>query len=129
MYDDKITFKTRCQYIEYSNKLIGLNYYFDFFTEMPESWIKTNISFESVDNLDEILNLEAEVSIKMSFFGNKAWIRLAANVYNSHEDYIKLRDRLAEFLKIPIKHTLYTLLVDTHNLRKKNSREFSIDLS
>ena len=73
-------------------------------TEMPSaSWILPEINFVTVDNLVKRLSLEAQIVVNLSFFGDKAWMRLSANVYNSQEDYIKLRDRLAHFLQIPIR--------------------------
>ena len=70
--------------------------------EMPSTRILPEINFETVDNLTKRLCLEAQIVVNLSFFGDKAWMRLSANVYNSQEDYVKLRDRLAQFFQIPI---------------------------
>ena len=69
---------------------------------MPSTRILPEINFETVDNLTKRLCLEAQIVVNLSFFGDKAWMRLSANVYNSQEDYVKLRDRLAQFFQIPI---------------------------
>ena len=63
------------------------------------SCILPEINFLTVDNLTKKLCLEAKIVVYLSFFGDKAWIRLSANVYNSQEDYVKLKDRLMQFIQ------------------------------
>ena len=68
---------------------------------MPSTRILPEINFETVDNLTKRLCLEAQIVVNLSFFGDKAWMRLSANVYNSQEDYVKLKDRLTQFFQNP----------------------------
>ena len=55
----------------------------------------------TIDDLTKRLCLEAKIVVNLSFFGDKAWMRLSANVYNSQEDYVKLKDRLTQFFQNP----------------------------
>ena len=68
-------------------------------TSATSSCILPEINFLTVDNLTKKLCLEAKIVVYLSFFGDKAWIRLSANVYNSQEDYVKLKDRLMQFIQ------------------------------
>jgi len=43
---------------------------------------------------------EFDLVVAVTFFGQKAWIRLSANVYNCKEDFIEMRSRIANALKI-----------------------------
>ena len=45
---------------------------------------------------------EYGVYINIKILYGKAWIRLSANVNNTREDYIKMRDRLAQALQIQV---------------------------
>ena len=69
---------------------------------MPVSPILSEINYETVRDLETILRSNGRFLILLSFFDEKAWIRISTNVYNSKEDFIKLRDRLARFLQIQI---------------------------
>ena len=70
-----------------------------FFLEMPSSPILTNINVKTVRKLETTLRSEENFLILLSYFDQKAWIRMSANIYNSY-DFVKLRDRLATFLQI-----------------------------
>ena len=69
---------------------------------MPSSPILTNINAETVRELETTLRSEGKFLILLSYFDQKAWIRMSANIYNCYDDFIKLRDRLAKFLQIAI---------------------------
>ena len=71
-----------------------------FFLEMPSSPILTNINVKTVRKLETTLRSEENFLILLSYFDQKAWIRMSANIYNSYDDFVKLRDRLATFLQI-----------------------------
>ena len=62
----------------------------------------TNINAETVRELETTLRSEGKFLILLSYFDQKAWIRMSANIYNSYDDFVKLRDRLAKFLQIAI---------------------------
>ena len=71
-----------------------------FLTEMPLSPAYSNLDEGKMRKLMIILSKETKFVVALVFFGDKAWIRFSANVYNSQEDYIKMRNHLADFLKI-----------------------------
>ena len=74
------------------------NFFHLFFLEMPSSPILTNINVKTVHKLET--TLRSEEKFLLSYFDQKAWIRISANIYNSYDDFVKLRDRLATFLQI-----------------------------
>ena len=39
---------------------------------------------------------ERGVAAQITFFNDKPWIRLSAQVYNCIEDYVKLREKMTE---------------------------------
>ena len=67
---------------------------------MPQSPAYPNLDEGKMRKLMIILSKETKFVVALVFFGDKAWIRFSANVYNSQEDYIKMRNHLADFLKI-----------------------------
>ena len=69
---------------------------------MPESPAYPNLDEGKMRKLMITLSKETKFVVALVFFGDKAWIRFSANVYNSREDYVKLRDRLGDFLKIDL---------------------------
>ena len=71
-----------------------------FLTEMPQSPAYPNLDEGKMRKLMIILSKETKFVVALVYFGGKAWIRFSANVYNSQEDYIKMRNHLADFLKI-----------------------------
>ena len=76
----------------------------NYITEMPTSAASKILPVMdrlTVDALTKRLCLEAKIVVNLSFFGDKAWMRLSANVYNSQEDYVKLKDRLTQFFQNP----------------------------
>ena len=66
---------------------------------MPTSVLLPEVTYEIVEELMVKFNEEYDLCCQVSFFDNKPWIRLSANVYNEKTDYIKLRDRLANALQ------------------------------
>ena len=58
------------------------------------------MDFETLEALMPVLASEYKIVVALTFFGNKAWIRLSANVYNDEGDYVKLRERLGKALGI-----------------------------
>ena len=76
------------------------NFFHFFFLEMPSSPILTNINVKTVHKLETTLRSEENFLILLSYFDQKAWIRMSVNIYNSYDDFVKLRDRLATFLQI-----------------------------
>ena len=48
------------------------------------------------------LAYEYGVVMSIQVLHGKAWIRLSANLHNTKQDYIKMRDRLAEALDIQV---------------------------
>ena len=67
---------------------------------MPQSPAYPNLDKEKMNKLMIISSKETQFVVALVYFGGKAWIRFSANVYNSREDYVKLRKRLADFLGI-----------------------------
>ena len=43
---------------------------------------------------------EFNLVVAITFFGQKAWIRMSANVYNCKQDFIDMKGRIANALKI-----------------------------
>ena len=72
---------------------------------MPTSELLPVVTYEIVEELMVKFNEEYDLCCQVSFFDNKPWIRLSANVYNEKSDYIKLRDRLAKALQFKIYET------------------------
>ena len=72
---------------------------------MPKSELLPEVTFEIVEDLMVKFNEEYDLCCQVTFFDNKPWIRLSANVYNEKTDYIKLRDRLAKALQLKIHET------------------------
>ncbi len=67
---------------------------------MPSSETEPCKTFDAVEKLMPRLAEEQKLVTAVTFFDNRAWIRLSANVYNDKEDYVKLRDRLAKALRL-----------------------------
>ena len=40
------------------------------------------------------------VQVAFSQFDDRTWVRLSANVYNTKDDYLKLRDALIDFFEL-----------------------------
>ena len=72
---------------------------------MPTSEILPEVTFDVVEKLMVELNENHDLVTALTFFGNKPWIRLSANVYNEKSDYVKLRDKLAMALKFKVYET------------------------
>ena len=73
---------------------------------MPSSPILTNINPQhssTVFELETTLKSETKFLILLSYFDQKAWIQISANIYSSYDDFVKLRDQLATFLQIGTK--------------------------
>ena len=70
---------------------------------MPYSSILPEADQDSVRNLVTVLSVKTKFVVAISCFEGKVWIRISANVYNSKEDFIKLRDRFAEYFQLSIK--------------------------
>ncbi len=60
------------------------------------------INLQIVDNLVADLVANDKLVLCITCFDGKAWVRLSGNVYNTREDYIRLRDGLARALKVEI---------------------------
>lgn len=71
-----------------------------FLSEMPQIPSGSAMTFEMCEEMMPRLAEEHSVVTALTFFDNKAWIRLSANVYNTKMDYVKLRDRLAKALNL-----------------------------
>ena len=69
---------------------------------MPHSSILPQVDQENIRNLVTVLSVQTKFVVAISCFGEKVWIRISANVYNSKEDFIKLRDRFAEYFQLSI---------------------------
>ena len=77
--------------------------YLSDYLELPKSKTLPVVTFEVVEELMPRLAEEHNIVTAITFFQNKAWIRLSANVYVDKEDYVKLRDGLAKALELEIK--------------------------
>ena len=67
------------------------------FLGMPFSTTIIKYSFEIVEELMVTLNRQG-IAAQVTFFDEKPWIRLSAQVYNRREDYIQLREKLTQIL-------------------------------
>ena len=67
------------------------------FLGMPSSTTIIKYSFEIVEELMVTLNRQG-IAAQVTFFDEKPWIRLSAQVYNQREDYIQLREKLTQIL-------------------------------
>ena len=72
---------------------------------MPTSVLLPEVTYEIVEELMVKFNEEYDLCCQVSFFDNKPWIRLSANVYNEKSDYVKLRNTLAKALKFEVYET------------------------
>ena len=72
---------------------------------MPTSESLPEVTYEVLEKLIVNLNESHGLVIQLTFFCEKPWIRLSANVYNEKSDYIKLRDRLARALNLKVYET------------------------
>lgn len=77
----------------------------DNFLEMPKTEVLPEETFLGIEDLMLKLVAEFKIVTALTFFNGRTWIRFSANIYNSREDYVKLRDRLAKALKIEIHQT------------------------
>ena len=62
---------------------------------MPFSTTIIKYSFEIVEELMVTLNRQG-IAAQVTFFDEKPWIQLSAQVYNQKEDYIQLRKKLTQ---------------------------------
>lgn len=77
--------------------------------EFPKSKMYPEMTYKAAGELMSKLANEYGVYINIKILYGKAWIRLSANVNNTREDYIKMRDRLAEALQIQVnKEQIYS---------------------
>ena len=65
------------------------------FLGMPRSKSIEIYSYQVVEDLMVTLNTKG-VAAQITFFHDKPWIRLSAQVYNCSEDYIQLREKMTE---------------------------------
>ena len=56
--------------------------------------------FDESNELMMKLMEEFNLVVAITFFGQKAWIRMSANVYNCKQDFIDMKGRIANALKI-----------------------------
>ena len=70
------------------------------FLELPATPLLRDINIDKLKALGNVVRTSSNFVILLSYFDNKAWIRISANVYNSKNDYIELRNRFASFFKI-----------------------------
>ena len=70
------------------------------FLELPVTPLLRDINIDKLKALGNVVRTSSNFVILLSYFDNKAWIRISANVYNSKNDYIELRNRFASFFKI-----------------------------
>ena len=75
---------------------------------------------------------EFGVIICIKLLHGKAWIRLSANLHNTKQDYIKMRDGLAQVLEIEVQNKRINCAgeekIQTHFIDKwhrSNSRELA----
>lgn len=64
---------------------------------MPHSTTIVKYSFEIVEDLMVTLN-QRGIAAQVTFFDEKPWIRLSAQVYNRTEDYVQLREKMTQIL-------------------------------
>jgi len=64
---------------------------------MPHSTTIVKYSFEIVEDLMVTLN-QRGIAAQVTFFDEKPWIRLSAQVYNRTDDYIQLRGKMTQIL-------------------------------
>ena len=68
---------------------------FSHISGMPKSKSISDYLYQIVEELMMKLN-DQGVAAQITFFDNKPWIRLSAQVYNCKEDYVKLREKLTD---------------------------------
>ena len=72
---------------------------------MPTSEMIPEVTGEVMEKLIVELSEKHNLVVAFTFFDEKPWIRLSANVYNEKSDYVNLRDRLAKALKFKVFET------------------------
>lgn len=70
---------------------------------MPDSPLVTQPDEMKIGNWVTVLSETSKFVVALVYFEKKTWIRISCNVYNSENDFIKLKDRIASFFKIPLK--------------------------
>jgi hypothetical protein len=71
------------------------------FAELPKTEVLPEISFAAFEALVPKLGLfDHRIVTCVTYFCGRAWLRFSSNVYNTKEDYVKLKDRLGKALKI-----------------------------
>ena len=86
------------------NQMVEANVTFlEIFLEMPDSPLVTQPDEMKIGNWVTVLSESSKFVVALVYFQKKTWIRISCNVYNSENDFVKLRDRLASFFKIPLK--------------------------
>lgn len=73
------------------------------FLGMPLSTSISQYSFEIVEQLMVNLNKNG-VAAQVTFFDEKPWIRLSAQVYNVKKDYVQLREKMTHLLNFQPLH-------------------------
>ena len=58
------------------------------------------VTFNSAEELMKEILREFELVLQITCFSGKLWVRIAANVYNVKEDYLRLRDVVLEKFKV-----------------------------
>ena len=70
---------------------------------MPDSPLVTQPDEMKIGNWVTVLSETSKFVVALVYVEKKTWIRISCNVYNSENDFIKLKDRMANFFKIPLK--------------------------
>ena len=64
------------------------------------SWPPWLFNLDSIDKANEFtqkMSEEDKINCPITFFNGAAWIRISANIYNTKDDYIKLREAILKY--------------------------------
>ena len=61
------------------------------------SWLHHINTMKLANDFGQKMCEEESLNCKVSIFSGGTWIRISANIYNTREDYIKLRDIILKY--------------------------------
>ena len=63
------------------------------------TWLSDLETIEIADDFVQKMSEEDKVNCPVTVFNGRPWIRISANIYNTKDDYIKLRDVILKYRK------------------------------
>jgi len=64
------------------------------------TWLSNLETIDIADDFVQKMSEEDDVNCPITVFNGKPWIRISANIYNTKDDYIKLRDVILKYRSI-----------------------------